>query len=430
MIEPKVLKGFRDFGPEDQSVRQEMFKKIQGVFESFGFLPMSTPVLEYKEILTGKYGEDEKLIYEFKDRGERDVAMRYDLTVPFARFIAMNKHQVAFPFKRYQIAPVWRADNPQKGRFREFYQCDVDVVQGPSPISDAEVMACICKAFEAIGVNDYLLRFNDRSVFDLLLAIYQEQGSPESEAQELMRAVDKFDKIGSSGVMKILEEKNISEAGKKFAQMLMDLGQNEKALESIENNVSKEALPVQIVRQLLQLLELQGIAKDKIVFDPLIVRGLDYYTGFVFEVILKDNKDFGSIAGGGRYDGLVDQFSKDSLPAVGGSIGIDRLFDALKDGGKLEKVATVKAIVLCQDETMISDYVQLASNLRGAGVATEVYYQPVKLDKQFKYAESKNIEFAVIVGQAEKAKGVVKLKNLQSRQEQEVKTEELAKLLV
>jgi histidyl-tRNA synthetase len=241
-----------------------------------------------------------------------------------------------------------------------------------------------------------------------------------------MRAVDKFDKIGLSGVMKILEEKNVSEAGKKFAQMLMDLGQNEKALESIEANVSKDALPVQIVKQLLELLQLQGVAKDKIVFDPLIVRGLDYYTGFVFEVMLQDNKDFGSIAGGGRYDGLVDQFSKESLPAVGGSIGIDRLFDAMKESGKLPQVSTVKAIVLCQDESLLSDYVKLASALRSQGVATEVYYQPVKLDKQFKYAEGKKIEYAVIVGQEEKAKGVAKLKNLKSREEQEVKLEELA----
>lgn len=427
MIEPKILKGFRDFGPEDEIARQTMFTQVRGVFESYGFLPMATPALEYKEILTGKYGEDEKLIYSFKDNGERDVALRYDLTVPFARFIAMNQKQMTFPFKRYQIAPVWRADKPQKGRFREFYQCDVDVVLGASPVSDAEVMACICKALEAVGVKNYELRLNDRSVFDLLLSIYQEQGSPEAEAQELMRAVDKFSKIGADGVLKILEDKQITDAGKKFAQMLMDLGQNQQAIERIEANISADSLPIKNVKELLRLLDLQGVPKEKVVFDPLIVRGLDYYTGFVFEVVLKDNPDFGSIAGGGRYDNLVDQFSKDSLPAVGGSIGIDRLYDAMKEAGQLSHPALVKAIVLYLEENMLEDYVSLASELRAGGVNTEMYYFPTKLDKQFKYAENRNIEYAVIMGETEKQSGVVKVKNLKERKEQEIKKGDLVK---
>jgi histidyl-tRNA synthetase len=428
MIEPKVLKGFRDFGPEDQLIRQRMFAQIQSVFERFGFLPMSTPTLEFKEILTGKYGEDEKLIYSFKDNGGRDVAMRYDLTVPFARFIAVNSKQLTFPFKRYQIAPVWRADNPQKGRFREFYQCDVDIVNGASPISDAEVIACFCKVFEALDVN-YEVRINDRRIFDLIAGIYQDEGSKPAEAIEVMRALDKFNKIGRTGVVAILEEKNLSDASIKMAQMIMDLGANKEALANLETNLSKDSWALESIKDLLKLLKLQGVPEDRTVFDPLIMRGLDYYTGFVFEIILKDQPEFGSVCGGGRYDNLVDQFSKESLPAVGGSIGVDRLFDALKQGDKLETLNPVKAIVLYQDEAMLDDYMQLVTEIRDAGINSELYYQPIKLDKQFKYAEKKNIEFAVIMGDAEKKKGVVKVKNLKERKEEEIKREELVKFL-
>ncbi|MDQ3018723.1 MAG: ATP phosphoribosyltransferase regulatory subunit, partial [bacterium] len=196
-IEPRVLKGFRDYGLQEQSVRQDLFRKIQSVFERFGFLPLSTPVLEYKDILMGKYGDDEKLVYSFKDNGDRDVAMRYDLTVPMARYVAQNQGQLTFPFKRYQIAPVWRADNPQKGRLREFYQCDVDVVGTDSVLADAEIIACLCQALEAVGVTDYRVRLNDRAVF-------------KNFSIETIRAIDKIDKIGLEGIIAEMKEKGVA----------------------------------------------------------------------------------------------------------------------------------------------------------------------------------------------------------------------------
>jgi histidyl-tRNA synthetase len=429
MIEPRLLKGFRDYGPGEQAARQNMFAKIQNVFERFGFLPLSTPVLEYKDILLGKYGEDEKLIYSFKDNGERNVAMRYDLTVPLARYIAQNKNTLTLPFKRYQIAPVWRADNPQKGRLREFYQCDIDVVGGPSPTSDAEVIVCLAKAIEAVGITNYQIRFNDRKIFDLLSSLFLETGTTEKESPEIMRALDKVNKVGKMGAIKILEEKNLSEAAIKQAQMLMDLGEGEQALANIEQNLSKDSWVVETLRTLLQLVIEQRIKPETIVFDPLIMRGLDYYTGVVFEIILPDKPDFGSICGGGRYDSLVDQFSETSIPAIGGSIGIDRLFDAMSEQGLLGETDLIKALVINLDEQLMADYVGLVTQLREAGINSEMYYQPVKLDKQFKYAEAKGIEYAVIMGADEKVKGVVQLKNLRTREQKEVALNELLNIL-
>jgi histidyl-tRNA synthetase len=203
-IEPRLLKGFRDYGPKEQTIRQQMVAKIQNVFERFGFLPMSTPVLEYKEILTGKYGEDEKLIYSFKDNGDRDVAMRYDLTVPLARFVAQNKQQIVYPFKRYQIAPVWRADNPQKGRLREFMQCDIDVIGSDSLLADVGVVACVCSALDEIGVDNYELRISNRGIFNTLSRAMH---LDSVQSIEVVRAIDKVKKIGIDGVVKLLQEK-------------------------------------------------------------------------------------------------------------------------------------------------------------------------------------------------------------------------------
>ncbi len=397
-IEPRLLKGFRDYGPSEQLARQNMFSKIQSTFERFGFLPLSTPALEYKEILMGKYGEDEKLVYSFKDNGDRDVAMRYDLTVPLARYVAQNQGKLTLPFKRYQIAPVWRADNPQKGRFREFYQCDVDAVGTDSTLADAEVIACLAQALEAVGVESYKIRLNDRSVLS-------------SFAKDSIRAIDKLDKIGIEGVVKEMQDKGVP-------------------VEDIENAKKlNEAGAPENVEKLIKLISDFGL-KGQIEFDPTIARGLDYYTGTVFEIYLNDQPEFGSICSGGRYDNLVDQYSNQSLPAVGGSIGIDRLIEALKDKGVLQEESGVKALILNLDEKFNEQYVKLASDLRASGVSVELYYSAAKLDKQFKYAESKNIPYGIVMGEAEIAKGAAQLKNLLTREQEEVPQAELTKKLI
>lgn len=404
-IEPRTLKGFRDFGPEKQMARQAWFGKIQNVFESFGFLPMATPVLEYKEILMGKYGEDEKLVYSFKDNGDRDVAMRYDLTVPLARYIAENQGRLVYPFKRYQIAPVWRADNPQKGRFREFYQCDIDVVGSNAPLSDAEVIACSAKALEAVGLSDYKIRLNDRRNFEVF----------GESASDIIRSIDKFDKIGLDGVVSELESKGVSADKIATAKQIMEGSASLQYAEQLEK------LRADIIKL--------GISEVNIVIDPSIARGLDYYTSTVFEIVIPSMPEFGSVCSGGRYDSLVDQYSEQSVPAVGGSIGVDRLFDALAEKGEANTESVVKALIINFDEALQDEYIELATKLRMQGIAVELYYEPVKLDKQFKYAESKQIPYAIVIGTDEQAKGVVKLKNMQTREQMECSEEELIKTL-
>lgn len=401
-IEPRLLKGFRDYGPLQQFNRQQVFSKIQSVFERFGFLPLSTPVLEYKEILMGKYGDDEKLVYSFKDNGDRDVAMRYDLTVPLARYVAQNQGQLTFPFKRYQIAPVWRADNPQKGRLREFYQCDVDAVGTDSPLADAEVIACICSSLEELGVTDYEVRLNNREVF-------------KDFSAQTIRSIDKVDKIGIEVVLAELAEKNVNE----------DEIQKVKTL--LNSNSSQAPESVKKVIGYLNSFNLKG----SMVFSSSIARGIDYYTGTVFEIYLTNYPGYPAISAGGRYDGLLDQFSDKPLSAVGASLGVDRLLEVLDAEAKVnDEILLIKALILNQNESLQTEYIKMATVLRDQGVNTELYYTPSKLDKQFKYAESKNIPFAIIIGEEEAKSGKAQLKNLQTREQVELEQSEIIKKLV
>lgn len=396
-IEPRLLKGFRDYNLDEQSGRQVMFAKIQTVFEQFGFLPLSTPVLEYKEILMGKYGDDEKLVYSFKDKGDRDVAMRYDLTVPLARYVAQNQGSLTFPFKRYHIAPVWRADNPQKGRLREFYQCDVDVVGSDSVLSDIEVIACAGKTLEALGLVNYKIRISDREIL--------KDFSPDT-----IRVIDKVEKIGVDTAVKEMQERGIGEAEINLAKKLI------------------EGVGVAPTPRLQKVID--GLAqynlKGQVEFDAKIARGLDYYTGTVFETVLPDKLEFGSICSGGRYDGLLSQFSDQSLPSVGASIGIDRLYDALEEMNLLLKAKVADVLILNLDENLQSEYIKLATNLRENILNVELYFEPVKLDKQFKYAEKKGIKWAVVMGEEEFKADTVKLKNISTREQTEVAISELA----
>lgn len=395
-IEPRLLKGFRDYNLDEQSGRQVMFAKIQIVFEQFGFLPLSTPVLEYKEILMGKYGDDQKLIYSFQDHGGRDVALRYDLTVPLARFVAQNQGSLTFPFKRYHIAPVWRADNPQKGRLREFYQCDVDVVGTDSVLSDIEVIACAGKTLEVLGLVNYKIRISDREIL--------KDFSPDT-----IRVIDKVEKIGVEAAEQEMQDRGISAAEISLAKKLI-------------SGVGVSPTPrLQKVIDGLAQYNLKG----QVEFDAKIARGLDYYTGTVFETILLDKPEFGSICSGGRYDGLVDQFSNQTMPAVGSSIGIDRLYDALEEMNLLSKAKVADLLILNLDEKLQGEYIKLATSLRENNFNVELYYEAAKLDKQFKYAEKKGITWAVVMGEEEIKSGTVKLKNITTRDQVDISVKEL-----
>jgi histidyl-tRNA synthetase len=391
----QVLKGFRDYLPQEAAARRKIVSKISEVFERFGFAPIETPSLEPLELMTGKIGEDEKLIYKFKDLGERDVALRYDLTVPLTRVIS-NYPELQKPFKRYQIGNVFRAENPQKGRFREFTQCDVDIIGSDSNIADAEVIAAISDAFKALEIGEVVLKFNNRKLVDEVLRGLELKGD---EVKNFMRLLDKLDKVGEPKLVEMLREAGFTVT----LDMYRDLMQKK----------SKD-----YITEFTNLLS--GFGITNLEFEPFLARGLAYYTGTIFEFVLKSKPEFGSIAGGGRYDDLID------MPAVGGSIGLDRLLAALIDAGTISPQTAAEVIVFNIDQKLVPNYLNIATNLRGVGIDTEIYYETAKLDKQFKYAESKNIQVAVILGEEELKAGKVNLKNLNEKKQVSVDIDNLA----
>jgi histidyl-tRNA synthetase len=398
----QVLKGFRDYPPQEQIARNKIISKIQMIFERFGFEPIDTPALESYELLGGKYGEEgEQLMYKFEDQGGRKVALRYDLTVPLSRFIANNPGLV-MPFKRYQIGQVWRAEKPQKGRFREFMQCDVDIVGSDSELADAEIIATLNEAFKALEIGEVEVKINNRKFIDLSLEALK---IPEKNRIDFMRILDKQDKIGKE----------------KTRAMLVERGFGKTVLQDYENEMKKQIFTYEEEFQNL----LGSFEVSNVKFDPFLMRGMDYYTGIIFEFVLKEKPEFGSISGGGRYDNLIGKLAGKDLPAVGGTIGMDRLFAALQDAGKIAPQTAAEVIIFNLDKNLIAQYLNMATNLRAAGVDCEIVYESMKFDKQFKYAQNKNIKVAVIFGQEEAQNKKVNIKNLVEKQQTVVDLEDL-----
>jgi histidyl-tRNA synthetase len=398
---PQVLKGFRDYLPQEQIARKKIISKISEVFERFGFAPIDTPALESFDLFRGKLGEDEKLMYKFEDLGNREVSLRYDLTVPLARVVA-NYPDLPKPFKRYQIAPVWRADKPQKGRFREFMQCDVDIIGTDSEIADAEVIATLAEAFKVLEVGDVVVRINNRGLIDKAL---EKIDVKKTDRVKFMRILDKMDKLGAE----------------KVSEALIEEGFSQSVLEEYE--ITMREMDKDYEERMQNLLS--GLGVTNIKFDPYLMRGLDYYTGIIFEFFLKSKIDFGSVASGGRYDNLIEKLSGKSLPAVGGSIGLDRLFAALQEMGAIAPQTAAEVIVFNMDKKLTAEYLNIVTNLRTAGIDAELYYETAKLDKQFKYAEAKNIQVAVIFGSQEAKKREVNLKNLKAKEQITVDLDDL-----
>ena len=424
---PPLLKGFRDFGPEKMTARLVMLEKIRQTFERFCFEPMETPALEYAQTLTGKYGAEEKLMYQFRDQGGRVVAMRYDLTVPLARFYSANKNNLPKPFKRYQIGPVWRAESPQKGRFREFYQCDVDIVGSQSAVADAEAIAVISTALADLGVENIAIRVNNRKLLDGILEMLK---VPRKKRVMVMRLLDKLDKLPEKTVRTELQKSGLEKNQVTKLFKLLNLSATDaKGLQDgfreilLENKmISEGAGEISDVLDALQAMEVKNV-----MVDLKLARGLDYYTGTVCEVVFSELPNIGSVAGGGRYDNLIGEFSgtKEKIPAVGMSIGIDRLITALEELGLIKYDTVTDAIVFNLDRRNFDVYLRVVSQLRQAGINCDFYYETVALDKQFKYAEKKKINFAVIIGEDEIKKGVVTLKNLVTRKQWQVKAQDL-----
>ncbi len=392
-------KGFRDFLPPAAAGRAFLLEKIKSTLEKFGFEPLETPALEYAETLKGKYGEEEKLIYEFEDRGRRQVALRYDQTVPLARVVAQYKN-LSKPFKRYQIQPVWRAENPQRGRFREFLQVDFDTVGSSSLLADAEIISAAAKCLEEIGFKGFCIKINDRSVFNEL---------PRSA----ISSIDKLKKIGGDGVFLELQNKGFSP------------GEARKILDQIKQNSSTP-----LIDNLFKYFENLGVSKNCFAFDPSLARGLDYYTGAIFEIEI-DGYSAGSVGGGGRYDDLIGIFGNEKIPAVGFSFGFDRLVEAAQEAKLIpEYTSTTKVLVTIFNPDLVKESLSFTSNLRSAGINAEVYLDSdAKLDKQLKYAYNKKIPYVAILGPEEVEKNIVTLKDLTTGEQKKLKQAEIIKTL-
>lgn len=407
----QTLKGFRDFLPAEARKRQYAINTIKKVFESYGFEPLETPALEYEELLLGKYGEEgDKLMYRFEDNGKRRVALRYDQTVPLARVVAEKGSQLTMPFKRYQIQPVWRAENTQKGRFREFLQCDADIVGINSPLSDAEVIQVTIAALTALGFKKFKVLINDRA--NLQFKAGTAQLAPDRNIVAV-RAIDKLKKIGRDGVISELTQNGFSE------------DEADEIMQTVE-----QTKPTERLEEVFAALKLSDIDRNYYEFSPTLARGLDYYTGLIIEAEI-EGYTAGSVLGGGRYDKLIGMFAGRDIPAVGFAFGFDRLIEALEQFDLFPRELNLTQVLV----TIFSpDYkdksVEIASQLRSKNINTELYLdENAPLEKQLKYANAKQIPYVVIIGQEEIDTNKVTLKNMIKREQEMMSIDQLVSSL-
>lgn len=415
LIQPRILKGFRDFLPEAEITRSSLIEKLTATFRTYGYVPIDTPVMEYSEILLRKSnGETEKQVFRFQDNGGRDVALRFDLTVPFARFTAEHKDELYFPFKRYHIAKVWRGEKPQAGRYREFVQCDFDCVGSDSASSDFEILSLMKAALSAIGVDDITIHLSHRGIFNQFL----EKRNLQEKSEDILRIVDKLAKIGQEEVLSQLQE--ITGAAEIAQDILCYISKQdsfEATLTQMEDLAGGPSGHSQRLREIRAMMEATGIA-DSFVLDPSITRGLDYYTGVVYETFLNQLPSIGSVCSGGRYDNLAGLYMKDRVPGVGSSIGLDRLIAGLEQLGKLDHKKSHLAVeIFCLDEKLAIAYQTTAKKLRAAGISCEVFPDAKKITAQYTMAEKKGIPFGLLIKEDDVTKGVVTLKNLQTREQ-------------
>lgn len=434
LIVPRTLSGFRDYLPPVMLAREEVLERVRRVYRSYGYTPIDTPACEALDILLGKGGEEsDKLIYRVRGaRSEKEeMGLRFDLTVPFARFAAQYVTQTGLPFKRYAMGPVWRGERPGQGRFREFWQCDFDIIGTTSNAADIEVALVIVDLFSALGLDRFVLRINNRLLLNGLLA----REGLQDRAIPLLRALDKLPKIGREKVA----EEMVREAGVTAVQAeqvlrLAELRDSNEALlrrvemEFGENPPAAAVEGLQRLRELLAAIRAVGVPDERIVVDLSICRGLDYYTGTVYETFLTDLPAIGSVCSGGRYDNLAGQYTRQVLPGVGASLGLDRLLAALEALGHplLQQRWTPADVLVVQfEQQRLPDYHRLARELRMAGIATEVYPEAKRIGQQLAYAEKRGFRCAVIAGPEEFARQVWKVKDLSRREEMTVATGEV-----
>ncbi len=429
LIQPKVLKGFRDFLPQDEILRAGLIEKLTNTYRAYGFVPIDTPVLEYTEILLRKSnGETEKQVFRFEDNGGRDVAMRFDLTVPFARFTAEHREELYFPFKRYHIAKVWRGEKPQAGRYREFVQCDFDTVGSDSASADFEILSLMKAALSSIGVDDITIHVNHRGIFNRFLT----KTGCSDKSEDILRIVDKIAKVGEQEVKdELTEVTGSTSSAEQILDYIKPCDTFAQTLDKIEKLAGGPAEDSKRMRDIYAMMVAAEIDKAY-VLDPSITRGLDYYTGVVYETFLNKLPSIGSVCSGGRYDNLAGLYMKDKVPGVGSSIGLDRLIAGLSQLGlATQKGSYLDAEIYNTSADLSIYYQKVAGLLRKAGVAVEVFPDSVKMSKQYAVTDKKNIPWGILVSAEEAQNGTLTLKNLSTREQfQGITAEEAAQKIL
>lgn len=394
MQKPQNLKGFRDFLPAEKRVRAAAQRTMQEVFERFGFEPLETPTLEYASLLLGKYGDEaDKLVYNFTDRGDRNIALRYDQTVPTARVLAQYQNELPKYFRRYQIQNVFRADKPQKGRYREFTQSDCDIFGSTSPVADAEILAVFYAVFKALGIATIQIQINDRKT---LFSVLEPFSSTKIPVLSLTQTVDKLDK----------------QTPKEVTQELVAKGLSQTQAETLLGNLKNAEMSAELTEIVAQAVAL-GVPRESLVPNPNLARGLDYYTGMIFEAIVPESNS-GSLGGGGRYDNLINELAGVSIPAVGFGIGFDRTVEVAAELGTLTTAPSAQILITLFDQAQVMQSLEAATKLRDVNIPCEVVPAVEKLAKQFKLANQKKIPYVLVIGEQEAASGLVTLKNMKT----------------
>lgn len=430
-IEPRIPSGFLELLPADQIKFNEMLDKIRSMYERFGFTPIETPALEFTEVILAKGGgETDKQIYRVNKEGD-DLSLHFDLTVPLARYVAQHYENLTFPFRRYQIQKVWRGEKRQRGRFREFYQCDIDVIGSDNVIIDAEIPSVIYSVFKELGFDNFTIRINNRKVLNGFL----EESGLIGSSKNVLRAVDKIDKQGEKAVRDELSENGISDENiEKILRFIKIKGSEDEIFSQLKSlNISNPLFMKGLneLQSVSEYIKSFGVPEGYYKIDLTIARGLDYYTGTVYETVFNKYPEVGSVCSGGRFDNLAEYYTDKKLPGVGISIGLTRLFYKLKEAGLIGMGPSTlaKALVTQMDSKYLKDYLEIASELRKNGINTEVYSEVDKLTKQFKYAGKLGIPYVIVVGEAEVKENKVTLKNMATREQSIVSLEEAIKLI-